>query len=382
MPARTRTKSSPTTTKPSRDHSFAQALERWFASSARDLPWRTPLTVEKANTRANIDHAPRRDPYRSLVSEAMLQQTQVSRVLDYFARFLERFPTVEALAEADEQAVLAAWAGLGYYRRAKQLHAAARAIVADHAGTVPADPEALRALPGVGRYTAGAIASIVFGQRTPLVDGNVARVLLRLEGKPMTLGEPATDRWAWQRAEQLVSACDDPGVFNEALMELGALICTPKQPACDACPLRANCQAKAQGTQADIPSPKKRATKHELFAEVLLARARGGGFVIEQRPAKGLWSSMWQLPTHEHAGPGFDAAAASAHFNLGPLEPGDPFLHQTTHRTLRFQPWRTTRAIPRKAFQPGWVHINAETLGSYAMSNPQRRLAKLLIDGA
>ncbi|MFG0315432.1 MAG: A/G-specific adenine glycosylase, partial [Phycisphaerales bacterium] len=198
------------------DAALTRALEAWFRASARELPWRTDT----------------RDPYRSLVSELMLQQTQVSRVIEKFGPFLERFPTVEALAAAPEDDVLAAWSGLGYYRRARLLHACAKAIVEHHDGVVPDSLDDLLELPGIGRYTAGAIASMVFGQRAPIVDGNVARVLLRVHNKPVPQTEKTTIDWAWQRAEELVGACDDPAVFNEAMMELGATVCVPKGPRC------------------------------------------------------------------------------------------------------------------------------------------------------
>jgi A/G-specific adenine glycosylase len=375
-----------------RDRAIATALERWFAREARDLPWRQPITLKRPGARAagaTSDPLPRRDPYRALVSEAMLQQTQVSRVVGSFEAFLERFPTAHALAAAEEQAVLAAWAGLGYYRRARQLHAAARAIVDRHGGAVPPDPAALRALPGVGRYTAGAIASMVFGVRTPLVDGNVARVLLRLRGEPMTVGQPATERWAWAQAERLVSVCEDPGVFNEALMELGATRCTPRKPDCPACPLRRHCMAYQRGTTETIPAPRRAADRRTLRAEVLLALVRpprgasGPCVALQQRPSRGLWAAMWELPTIEHDAPALDPAGAAERFGVGPLNPLEAFTHQTTHRTVVFQPWQPQRSpLSRTGLPKGWVAVEADQLDAYPMSNPQRALVRRLIGAA
>src|SRR5690606_18318055 len=212
----------------SRDRRIVRDLCRWFARAARDLPWR----------------ALPRDPYRALVSEFMLQQTQVSRVLEKFGPFLERFPSVEALAAADEGQIAAAWSGLGYYRRARHLQAAARAIVAEHGGRVPTKAATLENLPGIGRYTAGAISSIVFGEPVPVVDGNVTRVVLRIEGRDLPQEAPATARFVWERAAALVEVAAGtkakgigPGFLNEALMELGATVCVPRSPRCLECPI-------------------------------------------------------------------------------------------------------------------------------------------------
>lgn len=208
---------------PGRDAAMARALEQWFAGAARSLPWRA------------LGPDGWRDPYAVLVSELMLQQTQVARVVERFGAFMRRFPTVAALAGADEADVIALWAGLGYYRRARHLHAAAKRIVHEHGGEVPRAAAALRALPGVGRYTAGAIASMAMGQRVPLVDGNVARVLMRLEARAGDVAQGQA--WAWERAGELVSSSTSAGAFNEGLMELGATVCVPGRPRCEACPL-------------------------------------------------------------------------------------------------------------------------------------------------
>ena len=210
-------------------------LERWFAGAARDLPWRR-----------------RRNGWTSLVSEALLQQTQVARVAERFPEFMRLFPTPKAMALAGEAAVLRAWRGLGYYRRARSLHAAAVAVVERHGGRVPSDARRLRELPGVGRYTAGAVASIAFGKAEAIVDGNVMRVLARLADRRASTVDPAGQAWCWSQAERLAVAARRPGVTNEALMELGATVCTPANPRCDACPLARLCRSRSAGTQAIV----------------------------------------------------------------------------------------------------------------------------------
>ncbi len=205
------------------------ALLRWFARAHRDLPWRRD-----------------RDPYRIWVSEIMLQQTQVSTVIPFFERFLQTFPTLGDLAAANEQAVLRLWEGLGYYRRARNLHRAARLIVGEHAGRFPEDPAIASTLPGIGRYTLGAILSQAFDQRLPILETNSERVLCRLFGRTGDPKRGEERRWLWDMAEALLPA-KRAGEFNQALMELGALVCSPAAPRCSECPLRAVCRARRLG---------------------------------------------------------------------------------------------------------------------------------------
>lgn len=314
------------------------------------------------------------DPYYTLVSEAMLQQTQVATVIAYFERFIGEFPTVHALAQADEQRVLRQWQGLGYYRRARNLHAAAKMIVAEFDGQVPDTVEQLLQLPGVGRYTAGAIASIAYNTPAPIVDGNVDRVLARLLDLRDPVDKPTIKKHIWSLAEQLVPQ-KNAGDFNQSMMELGAMVCTPKLPKCLVCPLRDLCVATAEGDPESLPIklPKK---KPKAVTHVVFAVHRNGKYLFEQRPATGLWSNMWQLPTwesppteaieplinnrsrriapggpkHEHAressSAGCDPAAMATplsawfheRFNLTLKSPtlAADFPHQTTHRTIRF----------------------------------------------
>ncbi|HEX7118882.1 MAG TPA: A/G-specific adenine glycosylase [Longimicrobiales bacterium] len=245
----------------------------FYDARARDLPWRRDA-----------------DPYRVWVSEIMLQQTRVETAVPYYERWLERFPTVDALAEAPIDDVLHAWAGLGYYSRARNLHRAAQVVRERHRGTLPDDPDALRDLPGIGDYTAGAIASIAFGRPEPAVDGNVRRVLSRLYDLP----DPGAAELR-ARAAALVDA-DRPGDFNQALMELGATVCTPRTPACDGCPLASHCRARAAGTQLERPRPKRAKPVPECDVGTAIVVAPGGALLLVRRPDDGLLGGLWEFP--------------------------------------------------------------------------------------
>jgi A/G-specific adenine glycosylase len=254
-----------------------RSLMTWFRSCARDLPWRRT-----------------RDPYAIWVSEIMLQQTQVATVVDYYRRFLERFPTVEALAAARLEAVLKAWEGLGYYGRARHLHAAAGKLVAENGGKLPRTAEELRRLSGIGRYTAGAIASIAFDLDEPVLDGNVIRVLCRLTCLDADPAAPAVAERLWTMARELIPP-GQAGQFNQAMMELGAMICRPRRPACGTCPLARQCLARRAGRQEELPvKAAKKASPHYTVA--VGAVYRRGRILIARRPAKGLLGGLWELP--------------------------------------------------------------------------------------
>jgi A/G-specific adenine glycosylase len=256
---------------------LAQALIPWFAEHARDLEWRRS-----------------RDPYAIWVSEIMLQQTRVDTVRAYYGDFLRRFPTVGALATADEDQVLAAWSGLGYYRRARLLHAGARWVARELGGALPTAAADLRAIPGVGRYTAGAIASIAFDRPEPLVDGNIARVLTRLLAITdiKRQGADAPDHW---RVVAEILAAGPPRILAQALMELGATVCTPLAPRCLLCPARQLCGAHARGLVAELPAPRRRpaSEEHQLWAVAIIA---GDHLLLERRPPGGLLAGLWCLP--------------------------------------------------------------------------------------
>jgi A/G-specific adenine glycosylase len=253
-----------------------RSLIAWFAKAARDLPWRST-----------------RDPYAIFVSELMLQQTQVATVIPYYERWLARFPDFLALAAADESDVLSVWQGLGYYSRARNLHRAARHIVAHHGGLMPKDPEQIRALPGVGRYTAGAVASFAFDLPEPLVDANVARVLARLMNLSDPIDSTAGQRALWNQASELVPA-KSPGKFNAALMELGAILCKPREPGCLLCPVQRNCGAHRADTVTTIPQKKPRRKTIDLDEPCAWIQ-RDQQILLEQQVGT-RWRGLWKLP--------------------------------------------------------------------------------------
>jgi A/G-specific adenine glycosylase len=256
----------------------------WYGEAGRKLPWRAD-----------------RDAYRILVSEFMLVQTTVAAVIPYYERFLSRFPDVRALAEAEETEVLKAWEGLGYYRRARQLQAAARQVVERHGGTIPDDADAVRALPGVGPYIAGAVLSFAFDRPEPIVEANSQRVLARLVALRDDLKSTAARRRLWLAAGRLVPP-KRAGDFNQALMDLGALVCTPRQPSCLICPLAAHCRARRLGLQDAIPrtTPKPPPT---AVSEACALVGRKGRILIVQRAPGRLWERFWEFPTIHVAGP-------------------------------------------------------------------------------
>lgn len=256
------------------------ALLAWYDHQARDLPWRRT-----------------KDPYLIWVSEVMLQQTQVTTVLPYYERFVERFPDVEHLAAAPLDDVLKAWEGLGYYRRARHLHQAAGIIVEEYGGVIPSDERTLLSLPGIGRYTAGAIRSIAFDQVAPALDGNVKRVISRLDDLEDNIDEPATERLLWSRAAELV-ATERPGAFNQALMELGATICLPQNPTCLLCHVRSFCLAHERGTQYERPVRKARPRipHYDVVAGIVWHARDAERFLIAQRPAAGMLGGLWEFP--------------------------------------------------------------------------------------
>lgn len=253
---------------------FRRKLLNWFRFYKRNLPWRAT-----------------RDPYRVWVSEIMLQQTRVAVVIDRYNVFMQRFPTVQALAAAPLEDVLATWSGLGYYRRARMMHAAACEVMAERAGELPATSVAWRELPGIGRYTAAAIASIAFNEPVAVVDGNVERVLVRLQGEML----PASELWV--TAQALLSR-RSPGDFNQAMMELGAIICTPKSPACRECPVRAHCSTRGEHLTSPAPARIRRDVSYAL------ASRRGKVALVQRAYSESLMPGMWELPpTHVNGKP-------------------------------------------------------------------------------
>jgi A/G-specific adenine glycosylase len=256
---------------------FRRRLTAWYDRHARDLPWRR-----------------RRDPYAVWLSEIMLQQTQVATVKPYFTRFLQAFPTLEALARADEHDVLRRWEGLGYYRRARQLHRAARIIVAEHGGEFPRDPPAVRRLPGVGRYTAGAILSIAFDARVPILEANTVRLLSRLSAYRADPSSAAGQSVLWSLAEAVLPR-REPGRFNQALMELGSEVCLGRAPHCGICPVASLCQANLQGLQREIPLKKAKPRPEAVREAAVLVRRRGRVLLLRW-PEGRRWAGLWDFP--------------------------------------------------------------------------------------
>ena len=253
-------------------------METWFERHERALPWRAAY-----------------DPWHVWVSEVMLQQTRMEVVLRYYTPFLQRFPSVTALAASDLEEVLAAWSGLGYYRRARMLHEGARDCVSRFRGVVPRDAASLISIAGIGRYTAGAISSIAFGAKEPIVDGNVARVLARLTTDRSPVGSPSLMRSAWTEAARLVAASSDARAYNQGLMELGALVCTPRAPQCSRCPIRPMCGAHASGDPEAFPGAKPRSVARRMVVPLYLI-ADGHGRILMRRETGPLMTSMYHLP--------------------------------------------------------------------------------------
>ena len=344
----------------------ARTLLGWYDQHRRDLPWRRT-----------------RDPYSVWVSEMMLQQTQVATVRGYYERWMHRFPTVDALASAREEDVLHAWQGLGYYSRARNLWRGARAVVAEHGGKVPRTVEALRTLPGVGPYSAGAIASIAHGERAAIVDGNVVRVLCRffgLRGDP-TRGALKAELWALAGA--LVPS-DRPGDFNQAMMELGATVCVPRKPACDGCALASRCVAHAEGTAGELPElPKRTATIAVPRAAALVWR-RGKVLAIQVPDSAARWAGMWQFPNADvtRSETAAATAARAVHEAVGlRVTPRDKVLtvrHSVTHHRITLDVYRCeTVGGTAKALGCGAVEwVAPEKLESLAMPAAHRQIAR------
>lgn len=298
---------------------FSRRLIAWQRDHGRhDLPWQVT------------------DPYRVWLSEIMLQQTQVVTVIPYFQRFLERFPDVASLAIAPVDDVLAAWSGLGYYSRARNLHRAAQMVVERFDGQFPADPASLAELPGVGRSTAAAIAAFSFGVNAAILDGNVKRVLARWAGIEGWTGEKRVENRLWQLAESLLPS-QDVAAYTQGLMDLGSTVCTRSKPHCADCPLAADCQAKLEARQAELPTPKPRKAIPERHI-VLLLIEQEGRILLQRRPPTGIWGGLWSLPETTDT---LDAAVYCRN-HLGLDVEFDPpqadFIHVFTHFRLTITP--------------------------------------------
>lgn len=257
---------------------FQTDLITWYQTNKRDLPWRNE-----------------QNPYKIWVSEIMLQQTKVDTVIPYFNQFIEKFPTIYDLADADEQDVLKSWEGLGYYSRARNLQNAIKEVVASYGGEIPANPSQLGSLKGVGPYTKGAILSIAYDQPEPAVDGNVMRVLARILKVEEDIAKPRTKKVFEDYVRKLISR-DDPSSFNQGMMELGAIVCTPKNPMCMLCPVQQHCQAFAEGIEDKLPIKAKGKKQRTISYVALLIKNEQEKYLIEKRPNTGLLANLWQFP--------------------------------------------------------------------------------------
>lgn len=348
---------------------IVEQLVAWFRAHKRDLPWRGAT------------------PYAVWVSEIMLQQTQVATVIPFFLRFLERFPTVEALAKAPIEEVLKHWAGLGYYARARNLHRAAQIVAEQWGGELPRTSEEIEALPGIGRYTSGAILSIAYDVPRPLVDANVIRVLSRLFGLRGDPKSAANQAALWSLAEQLVPQAS-PGDFNQGLMELGALICSPADPKCERCPLLADCVAGNSADPSALPEfPAGRATVAETHSAALI-RDHAGRFLIIQRPLHGLWGGLWEFPRvvcESGEAPTEGAARAAGEVVGLEVEIGAKVgrvKHAVTHHRITLYGFearpRDLRPRPQALDCAAFRWENPDRLADHAFSSPQVLLCETL----
>jgi A/G-specific adenine glycosylase len=303
-------------------HSFRRKLLGWYARHARDLPWRRS-----------------RDPYRVWLSEVMLQQTTVAAVKPYFERFLAALPTIESLAAADEQQVLRLWEGLGYYRRARGLHAAAKKVVNELDGQFPRDVPTLMTLPGIGRYTAGAVASIAFDVRAPILEANTIRLLSRLIGYRDDPAKSAGQRLLWQTAEDFLPQ-RNVARFNQALMELGSLVCTPTAPRCSECPVAAHCAAFTLGLQDEIPRAARPPAMTDVREAAVIVR-KNGAVLMRQCGADERWAGLWDFPRFavESEGPLFvrDELATKVRAQTGVAIDAAALVQTLKHGVTRFR---------------------------------------------
>ncbi|WP_426287029.1 A/G-specific adenine glycosylase [Luteibacter sp. E-22] len=311
-------------------NTFARELLRWYDHHGRkDLPWQHP-----------------RDAYRVWLSEIMLQQTQVVTVIGYFQRFVERLPSLAALAEADEDTVLALWSGLGYYRRARFLHRAAQLCVERHGEELPQDLDALMALPGIGRSTAGAILAQAHGLRFPILDGNVKRVLSRYHGIAGFPGESAVEKRLWRHADEHTPE-ERTADYTQAIMDLGATVCVRSKPLCLLCPQAASCVAHRDGLTATLPTAKPGKKVPTRSLAMLLLRDTGGRILLEKRGPQGVWSGLWSLP--EATDPDAAGSVASTFARVGDADPLPAFTHVFSHYKLDVSPILFDHAAPLAA---------------------------------
>jgi A/G-specific adenine glycosylase len=336
---------------------FAGHVVRWQRQHGRNgLPWQGT-----------------RDPYRVWLSEIMLQQTQVSVVLEYYPRFLQRFPDVAALAAAPQDDVLGLWSGLGYYSRARNLHRCAQEVMQRHAGRFPQDAATLQTLPGIGRSTAAAIAAFCFGERAAILDGNVKRVLSRVLGYGQDLAVASHEKELWRKAEELLPTRDLAQAmprYTQGLMDLGATLCLPRNPACLLCPLHGVCTAAAQGTPEAYPIKSRKLKRSSQSLWLLHAQDADGSVWLHKRPAPGVWAGLYCMPVFDSRDALEQALTARL---LGELHEREPFLHVLTHKDLHLHPVQARVAASTTLAGPGqW--FAAHEWPALGLPAPVRRL--------
>lgn len=353
--------------------SFADALIAWQKQHGRhQLPWQRT-----------------RDAYRIWLSEIMLQQTQVATVIPYYARFLERFPDVAALAAAPAEEVMAHWSGLGYYTRARNLHRCAQQVVEQYAGQFPRDPEQLAALPGIGPSTAAAIAAFAYGARAAIMDGNVKRVFCRVFGIEGFPGQAAVEKELWQRAAALLPVRDIEA-YTQGLMDLGATVCTRTRPACERCPMQSRCIAHATERTAELPARKPKKAIPEK-STIMLVVVHDGDILMEQRPPKGIWGGLLSLPELDRLSiapvsddlPGQLALALSSFGAIESVQPLAGFVHGFTHYRLSVAPVQVRlRERHQMAAQSDYQWRALADINSAALPSPVRKLLSALSHNA
>ncbi|WP_271409635.1 A/G-specific adenine glycosylase [Pseudomonas sp. Q1-7] len=342
---------------------FSSAILDWYDRHGRkDLPWQQGIT-----------------PYRVWVSEIMLQQTQVSTVLGYFDRFMEALPTVQALAAAPEDEVLHLWTGLGYYTRARNLQKTAKQVVTEYGGEFPRDVEKLAELPGIGRSTAGAIASLSMGLRAPILDGNVKRVLARYVAQDGYPGEPKVARQLWEVAERFTPQAR-VNHYTQAMMDLGATLCTRSKPSCLLCPLQSGCRAHLLGRETAYPTPKPRKALPQKRTLMPLLASRDGAILLYRRPSSGLWGGLWSLPELDD----IDALAPLANqhaLSLGERRELPGLTHTFSHFQLAIEPWLVEVQGSAPVVAEGdWLWYNLATPPRLGLAAPVKKLLKRAAD--
>jgi A/G-specific adenine glycosylase len=335
---------------------FADRLIRWHRHHGRhDLPWQ--------NTR---------DPYRVWLSEIMLQQTQVATVIPYYLRFLERFPQLADLADAPQEEVMALWSGLGYYARARNLHAAARTVMAEHAGAFPRQATQISQLPGIGRSTANSIATFCFGANAPILDGNVKRVLCRAFGIEGFPGSTSVEKRLWALAEELMPA-HRGAIYNQAQMDLGATICTRGKPRCEACPLDERCIAHATGRTAELPQAKPRRAI-PLRHATLLVLLDGDRVLLETRPPAGIWGGLQSLPELPEGVDAQEWVERRFACRMLAVSPAPTFVHVFSHFKLHITPLTCRVECLPATLEPTFFWVRYGDLAAAGLPAPVRRL--------